>query len=227
MPHEWPRPDVVQLWQWDLDAGSDAPGGGVDADRALLSAAERARADRFLVAHGGRRFTAGRAAMRRVLAGVVGLPPAQLALFEGDKGKPYLPAGPEFNLSHSGPVAVFALAAFPVGVDVELCRPVERGVADLVFTAAEQAEWAASGWAEAAFYRGWTRKEAVLKARGDSLGQMKSFAVSLGHPGVLRGEPAWQIVDVAVGHGYAAAVAAPCRGWRLEWPPSPSGKGPG
>ena len=167
------------------------------------------------------------AAMRRVLAGVVGLPPADLALLEGDKGKPFLPGGPEFNLSHTGPLALLALAAFPVGVDVELCRPVERGVADLVFTAAERAEWAASGWADAAFYRGWTRKEAVLKARGDSLGQMKSFAVSLGHRGVLRGEPAWQIVDVPVGDGYAAAVAAPCRGWRLEWPPSRGVRGSG
>ena len=219
----WPAPDVVQLWQWDLDAGSDAAGD--DADRAILSAAERARADRFLVAHGSRRFTAGRAALRRVLAGVVGVSPAELTLCEGDKGKPFLPGGPEFNLSHSGSLALFAMAAFPVGVDVEQCRPVERGVADLVFTAAERSEWAASGWVAAVFYRGWTRKEAVLRARGDRLAQMKSFAVSLGHPGVLHGQPGWQIADVPVAEGYAAAVAAPCRGWRLEW--SPSGRGPG
>ena len=211
MEHAWPRPDVVRLWRWDLDA----PGAGGEADRAVLSDRERARADRFVVAQGARRFTAGRAWMRRVLAEVVGVAPVALAIEEGDRGKPFLSGGPEFNLSHSGALAVFALAAFPVGVDVERCRPVEPGVADLVFTAAERAAWAGSGWAEAVFYRGWTRKEAVLKARGGSLAQMSGIEVSLDHPGVLRGEPAWQIVDVAAAEGYAAAVAAACRGWRV------------
>ncbi len=203
---------MVRLWRWDLDT----PGAGGEADRAILSDSERARADRFVVAHGTRRFTAGRARMRRVLAEVLGMVPGALAIQEGDRGKPFLPGGPEFNLSHTGAVALFAVAAFPVGVDVERCRPLEPGVADLVFTAAERAAWAESGWAEAVFYRGWTRKEAVLKARGGSLAQMSSIEVSLDHPGVLRGEPAWQIVDVLVAEGYAAAVAAACRGWRVE-----------
>ena len=211
-PH-WPPPNEVQLWRWDLDA----PGAGGEADRAILSAAEQARADRFIVAQGTRRYTAGRAQMRRVLAAATGLSPAGLPLAAGDNGKPFLPGGPEFNLSHSGDAALFALAAFPVGVDVERCRPVQKGVAELVFTPAEQAEWAASGWAEAAFYRRWTRKEAVLKALGGSLAQITSLEVSLGNPGVVRGEPAWQVVDVPAGDGYAAAVAAPCRGWRVRW----------
>ncbi|MCC8116041.1 MAG: hypothetical protein LIP18_02625 [Planctomycetes bacterium] len=34
-------------------------------------------------------------------------------------GKPYLSAGPHFNLSHSGDLAVLAMGDGPVGVDVE------------------------------------------------------------------------------------------------------------
>ena len=209
--------DVVQLWQWDLDAA----GAGGDADRAVLSDEERARADRFVVASATRRFTAGRARLRNTLASVVGGAPAALPVMAGPNGKPYLPGGPEFNLSHSGPVALFGVAPFPLGVDVEHQRPIEPGVADLVFTASELAEWRAAGQAAGVFYRGWTRKEAVLKALGRTLAEMKSVTVALGHPGVLRGEPAWQIADVALVNGYAAAVAAPCRGWRLEWAAGP------
>ncbi len=160
---------------------------------------------------------AGRAQVRRILAEFVGGTAAALPLTAGANGKPFVPGGPQFNLSHSGPLAVLALAPFPVGVDVEQCRPVESGVAKLVFTPAELAEWAAAGCSEAVFYRGWTRKEAVLKAQGATLADMKSVTVSLGQPGVLRGEPAWQIADVAAPDGYAAAVAAPCRGWQVRW----------
>ena len=209
----WPSPDLVQLWLWDLDA----PGMGGEADWALLSTEEQARADRFVVPHGTRRFTAGRAKLRRILAGFVGSTAEALPLGVGANGKPFLPGGPQFNLSHSGALALLALAPFPVGVDIERCRPVEPGVAKLVFTPAEWAEWAAAGCSETVFYRGWTRKEAVLKAQGATLADMKSVTVSLGQPGVLRGEPAWQIADLAAPAGYAAAVAAPCRGWRVHW----------
>ena len=207
----WPPPDVIRLWQWDLDA----PGAGDEADRAILSPEERARADRFVVPHGARRFTAGRARMRRILAAVVGMPADALLLSVGTNGKPLLHGAPEFNLSHSGAVALFALAAFPVGVDIERIRPVDRGVAELVFSASELEEWGAAGRHEAIFYRGWTRKEAVLKARGGTLAEMKSLSVSLGNAGFLKGEPAWHIADVPAPQDYAAALAAPCGGWRV------------
>ena len=56
-------------------------------------------------------------------------------------GKTYLAQYPgvQFNLSHSGPWGVCALSGAPVGVDVELVRPLRQNVARRFFTAGEQA----------------------------------------------------------------------------------------
>jgi 4'-phosphopantetheinyl transferase len=197
------------VWQWDLDA----PEWGGPADRALLSADERARAGRFLAPHAGRRFIAGRAAMRRTLAALCGTPAASLAIGNGPNGKPHVSGGPEFNLSHSGSVAIFAAAEFPVGVDVEALRPIDDGVAARVFTADELAELAQAVDRRSAFFRGWTRKEAVLKARGGSLAELRDFSVPLRESGAA--DPSWQIVDLAAPPGYAAAVAAARHGWSV------------
>ncbi len=209
---------TVTLWQWDLDA----PGAGGLADRALLSQAERERADRFLVPHAARRFTAGRASVRRTLAGLRGGSASALPLGAGPAGKPFLPGGPEFNLSHSGPVALFAVAAFPLGVDVEAVRPLEHGVSRLVFTAAEQAYLAGlpEGARTAAFFRGWTRKEAMIKAQGGSLADLARTTV-LPEPAL----PGWQVMDLPAPPGHAAALAAPGTGWTVIRPDPGSGAG--
>ena len=197
--------DAVTVWQWDLD--QEGPG-----DRAVLSPEERARADRFIVPHAARRFTTGRAALRRTLGALCGVPAASLGLATGPNGKPYLPGGPEFNLSHSGPVALFVVAKFPVGIDVEAYRPLEHGLAPLVFTTAERAYLASLSKPEreTAVVRGWTRKEAVIKAQGGSIADLQAITV-LPDP-IL---PGWQVVDLPFPPGHAASVAAARQGWRV------------
>ena len=198
-------PDVVLLWQWDLDD----PG---ISDPAVLSAEERSRADRFVVAHGGRRFAAGRAALRQTLAALRGVAAAALVFSTGPNGKPFLPGGPHFNLSHTGAVALFAVATFPVGVDVEAVRTVEPGVANSVFTPGELTYLAGlpSPERRAAFFRGWTRKEAVIKANGGSIAELQAIAVL--PDARLAG---WQVTDLTMMPGYAASVAAQRRGWTV------------
>ncbi len=150
--------------------------------------------------------------MRRVLAGLRGVPPSALPLVAGPNGKPYLPGGPEFNLSHSGAVALFAVAQFPVGIDIEAVRPLEHGLARLVFTAAEQASLArlAGPQLDAEIIRGWTRKEAVIKAQGGSIADLQAITV-LPDP-IL---PGWQVMDLPVLPGYSAAIAAARQGWHV------------
>lgn len=82
----------------------------------------------------------------------------------GAQGKPYLPGGPRFSLSHSGAWAVLAVDAQPVGVDIELIRPRSAALAPRVFTADELA-WLQTSPLEN-FYVLWTRKESILKATG-------------------------------------------------------------
>ena len=193
--------ESVRLWWWDLDR----PEAGSLSDQALLSAEEQRRAARYIVPHAARRFTASRAALRRTLATLRGCDPAALPLETGVNGKPFLPHGPEFNLSHSGPVALFAVADFPVGVDVEAMRSVDDGLAGLVFTDAEQAYYRGlpAEQREAAFFRGWTRKEALIKAVGGSIAALQSITVLPDHCGA--GD--CRVQDLIAPPGYTAAVA--------------------
>ncbi|WP_102110351.1 4'-phosphopantetheinyl transferase family protein [Oceaniglobus roseus] len=82
---------------------------GAEDDRALLSAAERDRADRFLHPRDRLHFTAARAGLRRRLAGHIGVHPAALPLRTAPNGKPELPGGPIFNLSHAAGLAALAV----------------------------------------------------------------------------------------------------------------------
>lgn len=86
-------------------------------------------------------------------------------VFLSEHGKPVLPEGPSFNLSHSGSKVVLLADDGPVGVDVEQMAPFSPAVAGKVFTAAEQS-WLSRRWEDGAFFRLWTGKEAVMKAVG-------------------------------------------------------------
>jgi len=80
-------------------------------------------------------------------------------------GKPYLPDGPGFNLSHSGNKVVLLVGEQAVGVDVEYMTPFSWTVAKKVFTAAEQT-WLRQHAQDDSFFRLWTGKEAIMKALG-------------------------------------------------------------
>lgn len=84
-------------------------------------------------------------------------------------GKPYLKDWPriQFNLSHSGAYGVCAVSDAPVGVDVEMIRPLRQDVAKRFFTKVEQGYLSAQPPKE--FFRLWTRKESFTKAIGKGL----------------------------------------------------------
>jgi 4'-phosphopantetheinyl transferase len=190
-----------------------------------LSSDELERARRFRVAGAQRQYVVGRSALRRILARFVGKPTTELHFEYTTTGKPLLafPAASElqFNLSHSGDWILIAVAQNRrVGMDLELIqdRPELRQIARSFWA---ESEWAAlervsaQQWLQA-FYRVWTRKEAVLKASG------RGIAAGLGRPEVSaalndRDLPAclhagydgthWVIHDLAFDSRYAAALA--------------------
>jgi 4'-phosphopantetheinyl transferase len=212
----------VHLWRFRLDAPADR----LDALAETLSADERARADRFAFDVHRLRFVAARGRLREVLGRYLGAPPASLRFAYGPHGKPELRDAPglRFNLSHSGSAALLAVSPDrPVGVDLEEARPLAdfESLADRVFSPRERRALDAlppSGRL-AAFYLGWTRKEAYLKALGDGLARpLDRFSVSLspGEPARLLDafgdpeEPArWSLLDVTPWPGFAACLAAP------------------
>lgn len=81
-------------------------------------------------------------------------------------GKPFLPGGPFFNLTHAGDMVAMAVADCEVGIDAEDMRPYSDEVATRCFTPAELAWMRAQPDLEQAFYVLWTGKESVMKATG-------------------------------------------------------------
>ena len=207
----------VHVWSIDLDLHS-----GPKASQ-MVSREDRDRALRFRFDVDRRRFLASRASLRSLLARYAGVRPGDISFRYGPQGKPELAdasSGLRFNVSHSGGRMVIALTWHAdIGVDVEQVRPVadHLSLARTVFSEEELDELGAAAEAASAFLRGWTRKEALLKALGTGLGDMPAeSAVSLGTPAVVRrvrgGGDArgWTLVDLSGGrHIVALAVHAP------------------
>lgn len=191
------------------------------AMRALLSDHERARADRYVRAEHGRRYTVAHAHLRAVLARRLGTAPHSVAYERGAHGKPALPGTPlHFNLSHSGGYGLIGIHERELGVDIERERPQLNvlGLAHRYFTAQETAWLQAlpeSGRARG-FSRLWTCKEAWMKADGRGLalplGRLEvQLAPSPGEGSAALRETQppfriWFARECELVEGYAAAV---------------------
>ncbi|MFJ3214689.1 4'-phosphopantetheinyl transferase family protein [Kitasatospora sp. NPDC086801] len=181
------------------------------------------------------------AATRIVLGEHLGRPPAGLRFSRGPWGKPAVEGAPglHFSLSHSGEIALLALASRPVGVDVELARADldTTRLAGRFFPPDERELVARDG--PDAFTRLWTRKEACVKASGGRLTQGMGIPVAHDGPeatvharsGPLPGP--WRVTDLPLPEDYAGSVAligdGPFNVSRRMWyqiPPGESGDNP-
>ena len=225
--HRELRTGVVYIWEGRLDAPDRVTAGA----RALLSARERKRADRFAYDRHRRRYTVAQAHLRRVLGQLTGTRPEDVRFHYEEKGKPYLAGGPSFNQSHSEERIMIAVAASGrLGVDIEELRRVRLmlGIADKNFARDEATRLHAAPANERRrlFFRIWTRKEAFLKALGFGLTHpLRSFSVDpspgapqgLLHVGDLPEEPArWHLGGVTCAPGAEAALAVDRAGIRVQ-----------
>ena len=117
-------------------------------------------------------------------------------------------AGLHFNLSHSGDLALIALAPVPVGVDLERDTPLDaQALAQAWFTPAEQGRLACG---DDDFLSLWTAREAVLKAMGTGLSGEPDFAryacIQL-DLGAALNMPGTQPIPPSLSRGYRAALA--------------------
>ncbi len=252
-----PLPDdaTVDLWRIRLDARQD-----VSRLRGVLSVEERARADRFIRAEHGARFIVAHGWKRRILAAYLGGAAEGLAFAAGVHGKPALvrlgadgaaasglpgreaggygdehaarpAAGLEFNLSHSGELALLAVTGTTaVGVDVERwdANVEHLALAERFFSPAERTTLRAlvdrappharHEQTIAGFFAAWSRKEAYLKATGVGITRgLHYFDVSLdpGEPARLIADrhdvhatSRWRMHAPHVESGYSAAVVS-------------------
>ena len=168
-------PGELHVWRLDLDWLE----GQNQSRLGLLSADELQRANRFIFQQHRERFVAARAALRCILAGYLQIDASTLRFGYASHGKPYipLPDNPHdlrFNLSHSGGVALLALAVgIEVGVDIERIQTdfLYLEIAQQFFTAVEYAALSATDSVQQCetFFKYWTHKEAFIKATGVGL----------------------------------------------------------
>jgi len=216
-------PVTIALYFLRLTCAAEA-----DALAPHLSPDEAARAARFVFERDRIAYRIGRGRLREILGAHTGEAPEALRFTYGDHGKPALPGGPEFNLSHSGGLACLAISDRVLGVDIEAHREIEEGVAERFFSPAEYAALSAlpaSGWTDG-FFRCWTRKEAVVKAMGDGLSiPLDRFDVTLGPgepPRMTRLDPehgaaaGWRLAHLDLGPGMTGALAMETGGEALR-----------
>lgn len=88
-------------------------------------------------------------------------------------GKPFIVGLPNFyyNLSHSGEWVVCATDRAPIGIDIEMVRPVNIDLARLYFSTAEYRSLIGKTEPEKnrLFFDLWTLKESYIKAKGGGL----------------------------------------------------------
>jgi len=160
-----------------------------------LSSEERMKADHFHFEKDRRYFTARRGILRTILGSYLNAESSLVTFRYGRYRKPELNDAfgngrIHFNLSHSDWVAVFAFARdCEIGVDIEFLRDISgmEQIVEHFFSVRENELFGALGENQKreAFFKGWTCKEAFIKAVGDGLYRpLNRFEVSL-----LPGEP--------------------------------------
>ena len=224
-------PNVVHVWRFSLD---DPPyPHSMLAEH--LSADERSRAERFVFERDRRRFEVARGVVRAVLGAYLGREPATLRFDYGSAGKPELVPDAHdcrlaFNVSHSqawGLVGVTDLET--IGVDLEAVRDMAdiEEIARRNFSPGEIAALLAlpEHQRQDAFFRGWSRKEAYVKALGSGLSTpLDQFEVSLAtdEPSALLSiegsadaASAWTLWGFRPHPGAWAAIAVRGRGFDI------------
>jgi 4'-phosphopantetheinyl transferase len=201
-----------------------------------LTTDEAQRASRFHFQKDRTHFVVARGVLRTILGEYLNLNPEQVPLGYTALGKPTL-AEPfssgelQFNLAHANGLALYAFCRdHPVGIDLERIRPdfATAEIAKRFFAPAEVAAMQAlpPELQVEAFFAGWTRKEAYLKATGRGLSMpLDSFEVSVApdQPAALlrsRDDPQetqrWRLQALNPAPGYAAALAVEGRDWQLK-----------
>jgi 4'-phosphopantetheinyl transferase len=194
-----------------------------------LGAQEQARLAAIRSQQRRAQFVAGRWLLRTLLAQAHGGRPPDWALSAPDAGPPAVQghAGIHLALSHSGGWVAAALAAVPVGVDIEApARP--RDLDGLAALCCDEAERAllleeAPGQRETRFYEIWTAKEAWIKQHGEQLAPRRLAQIHLQRPQGLASPH----VRTWSAQGWMLALACTEKA-QLQWHceiPQPAGPG--
>jgi 4'-phosphopantetheinyl transferase len=223
LPQSALKAGCVHIWLVDLNQAESA----MKLQESILSRDEAERAAHFGFEQHRRRFITSRAMLRRLLGHYLAKAPVDVRFQYGHRGKPALSdsSSPRlfFNLAHSHDVALYAFSiGMDLGIDVEYMRQItdpSKLVSDC-FSPNEISSYQSLAHPQEkrlAFFRGWTRKEAFLKAIGEGLGiAPDQVEVTLGTqetaqflklPVLFQPATSWQLVDLKLDPDYCGALA--------------------
>lgn len=211
---------TIHIWSFPTRASHHV----VATFERVLIPEEKDRAFRFRFYQLYTSFVIARGALRYLLGHYLNCDPTRVSLVYGPRGKPAVesPSSLQFNMTHSGDLAVIALTLRrEIGVDIERIRTLADmpQIANHFFCPEEAAEVmrAPHTERERAFFLCWTRKEAYIKATGDGFSApLGSFRVTVDPAKPARfvyvqhneiEAKSWTLHDLRVSVGYAAALA--------------------
>jgi 4'-phosphopantetheinyl transferase len=208
-------PATADVWVVPIRASREL----VDELKQTLSSDELERALRFRAGEHRDLFIAGRAILRTLLSSYAQARPESLGFRYGSKGKPYLRDHPDlqFNLSHSGGLAVYAVGVDELGIDVESIKPSTdwRKISVRFFSPREVEELEKLDASQhlSGFFSCWTRKEAYIKATGEGLSSPLDKFYAGAQPSRAEGpidedgKPhQWYFKDLRLGDEHAGAI---------------------
>lgn len=169
----------------------------------LISPQRRCRLEKYMKQEDRQRCLAAGLLLRHALGERV------RDIVSGPKGKPYIPGGPCFNISHSGEYVVLGMSGYELGLDIEALGQYRDMLARRCCTD-EEYIWLQEQNPEI-FYKLWTGKESIMKATG--LG----FALPAGSFSLLPlsdglhtvNEQSWYMkwLDILPGYALCAAMS--------------------
>jgi 4'-phosphopantetheinyl transferase len=215
--------DTVHLWVISLDA----PIYSMEECTHLLSIEEKKQVERFRFQEQKRRYTLAHASLRKILSKYMPGKPETIHYEINAFGKPTLGnqhafRNIQFNLSHSGELALIAICqGRQIGVDIEMIRPLHdyMKVAKRYFAPDEVSILQKMDplHSRRAFIQLWAGKEALIKAQGSGMSiPLNRFSlVELIESSAVRGckldmpggSSSWFVQRVKLVRGYLGALA--------------------
>ena len=199
----------------------------------ILSLEEKRRAKRFYFMQDLEWYVCRQGILRILLGHYLNIQPNDIEFEYGPYGKPFVNASYGqicFNLSHSNGLASYAFAKDrDLGIDIERLGPLPDAlrVVQQVFSTQERLELSQlpESLKLQAFFHGWTRKEAYIKAIGEGLShRLNSFSVSLGleepitlvFHGQQNREKVWLLKHLVPKNGFICALCVEGDNWTLR-----------
>ena len=162
-----------------LIAKSDLLQNEFDGLMPLVSAEKQKRIKKFRFFQDAQNCLLGDVLARTEICRATGLDNSQLRFSTNTYGKPFLINNDSihFNISHTGFYVACVVADEPVGIDIEIIKPIELKIAERFFTS-DEAAYVMDRDYICRFYEVWTKKESHIKCEGQGLGKpLTSFSV--------------------------------------------------